>query len=170
MYYDFLRHRRLITFHCHPTRGSKEFNSENCDSFTLVLSAKHTYDQVAAKVGEKLDVDPTYIRFWTVAQNTSNPKNAIRRATNQTLANMVTSSYATFASSTIRSDALYFEVLDISLAELDTKKSMRVSWISEGIAKEVSVFKLYRIDSPKILMHYRINSTYSCLKLEMWMT
>lgn len=135
-YYDFLRHRRLITFHCHPTKGSKEFNSENCESFTLVLSAKHTYDQVAAKVGEKLDVDPNYIRFWTIAQNTGNPKTAIRRMSNQTLHTMVSTSYATFAGATIRADALYFEVLDISLAELDTKKSMKVSWISEGVTKE----------------------------------
>ncbi|KAA8574255.1 hypothetical protein MFRU_001g00100 [Monilinia fructicola] len=135
-YYDFLRHRRLITFHCHPTKGSKEFNSENCESFTLVLSAKHTYDQVAAKVGERLDVDPTYIRFWTIAQSTGNPKTAIRRMPNHTLVNMVTASYATFATTSIRADALYFEVLDISLAELDTKKSMKVSWISEGITKD----------------------------------
>lgn len=138
-YYDFLRHRRLITFHCHPTKGSKEFNSENCESFTLVLSAKHTYDQVAAKVGERLDVDPTYIRFWTIAQSTGNPKTAIRRMPNHTLVNMVTASYATFATTSIRADALYFEVLDISLAELDTKKSMKVSWISEGITKDVRI-------------------------------
>ncbi|KAI9647182.1 ubiquitin-specific protease ubp15 [Ciborinia camelliae] len=142
LYYDFLRHRRLITFHCHPTKGSKEFNSENCESFTLVLSAKHTYDQVAAKVGEKLDVDPTYIRFWTIAQNTGNPKTAIRRTSNQTLVNMVTTSYATFAGAIIRSDALYFEVLDMSLAELDTKKPLKVSWISEGITKDVGMPEL----------------------------
>ncbi|ATZ51944.1 Bcubp15 [Botrytis cinerea B05.10] len=136
LYYDFLRHRRLITFHCHPTRGNKEFNIDNCESFTLVLSAKHTYDQVAAKVGEKLSVEPTHIRFWTIALNTGNPKTAIRRTSNHTLVNMVSSSYASFAGTSIRSDALFFEVLDISLAELDTKKPMKVSWISEGVTKE----------------------------------
>jgi ubiquitin carboxyl-terminal hydrolase 7 len=36
-----------------------------------------------------------------------------------------------------RGDALYFEVLEMSLAEMDTKKSIKVTWLSEGITKEV---------------------------------
>jgi ubiquitin carboxyl-terminal hydrolase 7 len=36
-----------------------------------------------------------------------------------------------------RGDAFYFEVLEMSLAELDTKKSIKLTWLSEGITKEV---------------------------------
>ena len=38
-----------------------------------------------------------------------------------------------------KNDALYYEVLDMSLAELDTKKNVKVTWLSEGITKEVSI-------------------------------
>ncbi len=41
-------------------------------------------------------------------------------------------------SSTQRNDAFYFEVLEMSLAELDTKKSVKLTWLSEGITKEAS--------------------------------
>jgi ubiquitin carboxyl-terminal hydrolase 7 len=37
-----------------------------------------------------------------------------------------------------RNDALFFEVLDMSLAELDTQKSIKLTLLSEGITKEVS--------------------------------
>lgn len=113
-----------------------------------------------------MDVDPTYLRFWTVAQNTGNPKTAIKRISNQTLINMVSTNYATFAGATIRADALYFEVLDISLAELDTKKNVKVSWISEGITKDVSIPD-QSIQAPgRVLTGYRNNLTYSYPKLE----
>jgi ubiquitin carboxyl-terminal hydrolase 7 len=36
-----------------------------------------------------------------------------------------------------RNDALYFEPLDMSLAEYDTKKNIKVFFVSEGITKEV---------------------------------
>lgn len=36
-----------------------------------------------------------------------------------------------------RADAFYFEVLEMSLAELDTKKSIKLTWLSEGITREV---------------------------------
>lgn len=41
--------------------------------------------------------------------------------------------------STHRNDAFYFEVLEMSLAELDTKKNIKVTWLSEGITKEVCI-------------------------------
>lgn len=44
---------------------------------------------------------------------------------------------STTLSSSQRGDAFYFEVLEMSLAELDTKKSIKITWLSEGITKEV---------------------------------
>ncbi|UZP44725.1 hypothetical protein NXS19_012537 [Fusarium pseudograminearum] len=43
---------------------------------------------------------------------------------------------STALNSTQRNDAFYFEVLEMSLTELDTKKSIKVTLLSEGITKE----------------------------------
>ena len=46
-------------------------------------------------------------------------------------------------SSSQRIDAFFFEVLEMSLAELDTKKSIKVTWLSEGLTKEVSDYEVF---------------------------
>lgn len=134
-YYDFLVFKRTVKFHAHPTR---------CDPtkfppFELVLSAKISYDQLAEKVGNALAVDPTHLRFYTVNTNSGNVRVAVKRlSTNQTLQSILNPSGYSQMNQTQRSDALYFEVLDMSLAELDTKKNVKITWISEGITKEAS--------------------------------
>ncbi|RFU33440.1 hypothetical protein B7463_g2871, partial [Scytalidium lignicola] len=132
LFYDFLVHRRIVRFVPHPTRGVDPEKYEACN---IVLSSKSTYDQVAAKVGEAIGVDPTHIRFWTVHATTGNPKTTVKRNPAQNLHNILQPPYSTYNGSQ-RADALYFEVLDISLSELDTKKALKVTWLSEGITKE----------------------------------
>jgi ubiquitin carboxyl-terminal hydrolase 7 len=102
------------------------------------MSAKFTYDQVAAKIGEKLDIDPTHIRFHTVNASNSNPKTPVKRNLTQTLQTILTPPYSTFGNNNQRPDALFFEILEMSLSELDTKKNMKITWLSDGITKEVS--------------------------------
>jgi ubiquitin carboxyl-terminal hydrolase 7 len=133
-FYDFLLHKRIVRFSAHPTRNA---NPDQYELFQLVLSSKHTYDQVAAKVGEALGVDPTHIRFWTVNATNGNPKAAVKRGQSQNLQTILNPPYSTFSNNNQRADALYFEILDISLSELDTKKPLRVIWLSEGTSKEV---------------------------------
>jgi hypothetical protein len=53
--------------------------------------------------------------------------------------------------STQRNDAFYFEVLEMSLAELDTKKSIKLTWLSEGITKEVCIRQLVKIIPTNLL-------------------
>lgn len=132
LYYDFLVHKRIVRFHPHP-------RTEGVEPFSLVLSSKHTYDQVAARVGDKLNVPPTHLKFYTVNNTTGNPKAAVKRGQTQTLQNILNPPYNTFGNNNLRPDGLYFEVLDMSLAELDTKKTLKVIWLSEGITKEVSL-------------------------------
>ena len=134
-FYDFLVHRREVKFHPHLTRNA---NPEQWQPFELTLSNKHSYDQIAAKVGEHLKVDPTHIRFWTVNAANGNPKASVKRGQSQTLHTILNPPYSTFSNNNQRPDALYFEVLDISLTELDTKKALRVVWLSDGMSKEVS--------------------------------
>lgn len=130
VFYDFLLHRRLVKFYAHPRTATADQ-----EPFTLALSSKHDYDQVASKVGEKLNVDPTHLRFWTVNITTGNPKATVKRV--QNLQNILNPPYSTFSNNNQRSDSLYYELLDMSLSELDTKKLMKIMWLSEGITKEV---------------------------------
>ena len=87
--------------------------------------------------GERLGLNPTHLRFWTANISNGAVKAAVKRNQGQNLHNILNPPYPAFSNSTPRQDALYFEVLDMSLSELDTKKSLRVIWLSEGITKEV---------------------------------
>ncbi|KAI5461141.1 hypothetical protein BGZ63DRAFT_228114 [Mariannaea sp. PMI_226] len=130
-YYDFLENKRVIKFHPHPTRCDQDY-----EPFELVLNSKIPYDSLAERVGNHLDVPATHIRFWTVNASSNNPKGTVRRGANPTLRQILNPMGSSTLNSTQRNDAFYFEVLDISLAELDTKKSIKLTWLSEGITKE----------------------------------
>lgn len=152
-----------MKFHPHPNR---------CDPaqyppFELVLNSKITYDVLSERVGAYLDVQPTHIRFWTVHTSTNNPKAPVRRGANPTLRQILSPMGSTALNSTQRSDAFYFEVLEISLTELDTKKSIKVTLLSEGITKEVR--KISTTVSTQANRH-RIRTTSSSQRLEPWMT
>ncbi|KAJ6785782.1 hypothetical protein PWT90_03040 [Aphanocladium album] len=130
-YYDFLEHKRTVRFHAHPSRCDQE----QYPAFDLVLNSKINYDVLSESVGAHLKVEPTHIRLWTVNASTNNPKAPVRRGTNPTLRQILNPTGGSLSSSQ-RSDAFYFEVLEMSLAELDTKKSIKLTWLSEGLAKE----------------------------------
>jgi len=140
LFYDFLLHKRIVRFHPHPRNNNPDLKAahpETCETFNLVLSSKHTYDQFAMRVGEKLGITPTHLRFWTANISNGAPKAAVKRNQGQNLHSILNPPYSTFSNNMPRQDALYFEVLDMSLSELDTKKSIKVTWLSEGITKEV---------------------------------
>ncbi|KAM3563440.1 hypothetical protein MY1884_001258 [Beauveria asiatica] len=130
-YYDFLEHRKTVRFHAHPTRCDQE----KYPAFELVFNSKITYDVLSESVGAYLKVEPTHIRLWTVNASTNNPKAPVRRGTNPTLRQILHPTGGSLNSSQ-RNDAFYFEVLEMSLAELDTKKSVKLTWLSDGLAKE----------------------------------
>lgn len=109
-----------------------------------------SYDQFSTKVGEYLGADPTHIRFSTVNLTTGKPKTAVRRNASQTLYQMLFPQFGTYNNSNQRSDTLYYEVMDMSLSELETKKNLRVILLSEGITKEVCRFII--ITSVKLVM------------------
>jgi len=131
-YYDFLEHKRVVKFLAHPSR----FEGEPFAPFDLVLNSKLNYDTLAERVGAHLGVPPTHIRFWTVNASTNNPKAPVRRGTNPSLRQILNPGGTNTYSQSQRSDAFYLEVLDMSLDEFDTKKSVKLTWLSEGITKE----------------------------------
>lgn len=130
-YYDYLLNRIPVTFY--PRIAS----STERDVFTLPLSKKMTYEQFSSKVGDYLKVDPTHIRFGTVNSATGKPKAWLKRTLNQNLQQVMSPSYSGYGYSNHKSDSLYYEVLETSLADFETKKPMKVLWLSEGISKEV---------------------------------
>ena len=131
-YYDYLLNRMAVQFMDRMADGDD-------GTFTLMLSQKMTYEQWTAKVGEQLKVDPTHLRFATVHLTTGKAKAYVKRAPTQTLRQTLSAQYSSYGYSQQRGDALYYEVLETSLADFETKKTVRVNWLVDGITKEESV-------------------------------
>ena len=134
-YYDFLENKRTVRFHPHPTRCDQE----QYTPFDLVLNSKINYDTLSDRVATHLNAPSTHLRFWTVNATNNNPKAPVRRGTNPTLRQILNPMGTSTLNTSLRGDAFYFEVLDMSLAEFDTKKSIKLTWLSEGLTKEVRI-------------------------------
>lgn len=113
------------------------------DEFVLTLSRKMTYDQFAKKVGEHLGTDYSHLRFCPVLATNGKPKQPIKRTINQTLFQILNGQYGSYGYSMHLPDALYYEVLDTSLSEYETKKTLKVTWLIDGINKEVRLLWIY---------------------------
>lgn len=66
--------------------------------------------------------------------NTGTARSVVKRNPNSSLQQMLTNQY--YANSTISANSLFYEVLELSLTELETKKLIKLCWLPEGIAKE----------------------------------
>lgn len=134
----------------HPTRCS----SEEYGPFDLVLNIRMTYDQLSERVGNQLQVDPTHLRFYTVNNNAAgSPRTVVKRSVAQNLNTILTpQGYASLGISQ-KTDALYFEVLEMSLAELETKKGIRLILLSEGITKDVRLCTIVPMSRLRLSRH-----------------
>ena len=128
-FYDHLLNRIDITF-------APRFLMEGQETFVLTLNKRMTYDQFAAKVAEHLNIAPSHIRFMTMHVSANKPKALIKRQQHQTLGQTLTPQYGSYSNLAQRADALFYEVLDMSLEELEKKKLQRVWWLTDGISKE----------------------------------
>jgi ubiquitin carboxyl-terminal hydrolase 7 len=127
-FYDYLINRLVVTF--------LQKGADPDATFDLELGKKMTYEQFSGKVGSHLGVDPTHIRFWTVNSTTGNPKVAVRRNVAQTLTNILVPPYGSYGNNNQSSKEFYYEVLDLSLSDLENMKNQKLIWLSEGITKE----------------------------------
>lgn len=100
--------------------STKDKNPDN--DVEIVMHKATKYDDVAAKVGSLLGADPEKIQFF-VASAHDEPKAAIRRNPNMTLDDMLHGPY----SRPIVRPRLFYEVLDISLAELESKRLIKIT-------------------------------------------
>ncbi|KAK0549532.1 ubiquitin-specific protease ubp15 [Tilletia horrida] len=117
MFYDFLQNQIKVLFK--PRFEDVEPRTE----FEVTLSKKMTYDMMAAKAGERLKHDPFKLRFTTANGPGGTPKTVLKRTANQTVSDIVSPSYVQGQAS-----LLYYELLDVSIIELETKRTLKVYW------------------------------------------
>ncbi|KAL1944539.1 hypothetical protein VTO73DRAFT_2969 [Trametes versicolor] len=116
-YYDFLQNRVMILF-----KPKFEESDPEHPEFHLTLSKKQNYDVMSAKVGERLNWDPIKLRFTTIHSNGS-PKAVLKRSLNQSIQEIMSPAYVT-----PQTTVILYEKLDVSIVELETKRSLKVVW------------------------------------------
>jgi len=151
-FYDFLQNRVLVSF-----KPKFEEISDLNPEFELILSKKNTYDvvrkdwlqsslleanprylckilQMAQRVGDHLKHDPLRLRFTSSNANNMGPKAVIKRALNQSVGDLTQTGY--FGHQHVNL-SLYYERLDVSIIELETKKSLKITWTGSHNKEEV---------------------------------
>ncbi|EJD02278.1 cysteine proteinase [Fomitiporia mediterranea MF3/22] len=118
-FYDFLQNRVMIVF-----RPKFEEPDDINPEFDLVLSKKMNYDHMAAKVAERLNQDPIKLRFTTTMPSTNQPKSIIKRSLNQCISDIMSPNNYSHPSSTL----ILYERLEVSIIELETKRSLKIVW------------------------------------------
>lgn len=130
-FYDYLLNRINVEFS--PRLG----DSTQLPTFTLTLGKKMTYEQFATKVGEHLKIEPTHLRFTTVS-TTGKARTPIKYSQQSTLNNILFPTPYSYGGNTLhRPDQLLYEVLEMSLKELEQRKALSITWLPEGLTKEV---------------------------------
>ncbi|KAF2859744.1 cysteine proteinase [Piedraia hortae CBS 480.64] len=142
--YDFLVNQIDIKF-CprFPSAAINELREEGSERFSLTLSRKDTYEALAHKVAEHLStiskapISPTHLRFSTVG-NAGKPRAPIRPQHSGTLSTMIygQGGYGGYYTPNPFAENLLYEILEMSLADYEQRRLVRVFWLSEGITKE----------------------------------
>ncbi|KAI1342225.1 hypothetical protein F5Y15DRAFT_406316 [Xylariaceae sp. FL0016] len=161
-YYDDLPYRREIRFDPHPDFAARlmEAGKSTLQSFLLKLSTRMTYDDLSQEVADELtsqswgqleqelgktglsdeekssaEVKPTHLRFFT-ATSAGTARGAVKRSPN---ANMTQNTLGQILNpnnfsqqNMVRPDALFFEILDMTLAQYSTMKTVKVTLLSEA--------------------------------------
>src|SRR5258708_5940291 len=137
-FYDFLQNRVMVLF-----RPKFDDPDTEQPEFSLVLSKKQNYDavsltpqstscywmfltylhQMASKVGEYLKHEAIKLRFTTTHAANGTPKSILKRSLNQSITEIISPSYVVPSTTVI-----LYEKLDVSIVELETKRSLKVIW------------------------------------------
>ncbi|KAJ7156042.1 hypothetical protein C8R43DRAFT_421204 [Mycena crocata] len=117
-FYDFLQNRVMIVF-----RPKLDEADQDRPEFSLVLSKKQNYDTMSTKAGEYLRHDPIKLRFTTTHATNGSPKSILKRSLNQSIAEIMAPNYINPTTTVI-----LYEKLDVSIVELETKRSLKVVW------------------------------------------
>ncbi|KIK98862.1 hypothetical protein PAXRUDRAFT_823415 [Paxillus rubicundulus Ve08.2h10] len=127
-FYDFLQNRVMIIF-----RPKFEEPDHDHPEFSLILSKKHNYDIMSQKAGEFLRHDPIKLRFTTTHVANGAAKSVLKRSLNQSIAEILGTNYINPTTSVI-----LYEKLDVSIVELETKRSLKIIWTGVHNREEAS--------------------------------
>ncbi|TXT08338.1 uncharacterized protein COLE_05262 [Cutaneotrichosporon oleaginosum] len=128
-FYDFLQNRVRVQFH-----PRFEDAPGNPPDFEIVLSKKMTYEVMAQRVGDFLKHDPLKLRFTSSNPTNGQPKAIVKRSLNQSVADITQTNYYSPQPNVV----LYYELLDISIIELETKKSLKLYWMGRYNKEEAA--------------------------------
>ena len=78
---------------------------------------------MAAKVAERLNQDPIKLRFTTTQPTSGAPKAVLKRSLNQSISEIMSPQYGHPTTTLI-----LYERLEVSIVELETKRSLKVMW------------------------------------------
>jgi len=87
------------------------------------LSKKQNYDVMATKAADYLRHDPIKLRFTTTHTSNGSAKSVIKRSLNQSISEIMQPNYINPTTTVI-----LYEKLDVSIVELETKRSLKVTW------------------------------------------
>jgi len=127
-YYEYIFNRIIVEFKPKNDEGG------TLPTYSIELSRKSTYDQVAAKLAEKLGVDPLHIQFTTTSSPSGLPKNTLKRSANLPLQEMLVPGHVHLGN---QYNVLFYEKLDMSIVELESKRLVKVTWIGPTLKDEV---------------------------------
>ncbi|EPY51310.1 ubiquitin carboxy terminal hydrolase Ubp22 [Schizosaccharomyces cryophilus OY26] len=133
--YDFMANRVLITFR------PRFIDQESILEFELVLDRRMKLVELSAELGEKLGTHADHIRLTTCSPLTYSANMVIPNNPNITLYDIIHSSDEDTVS-----NILFYEIMDVSLSDLDKKRLLRVTWLFEGLANaeliDVYIYKI----------------------------
>lgn len=151
-FYDYLLNRIEVFFDPKPSVPQAIELDPKAGAFKLWLSKKDTYDALATRVAQHLsealnvNLNATHLRFTTLNPGNMKPRGIVKRAQTLTLANILSGvgangGYGGYGYTNQTSDGLYYEILEMSLADLEQRKVVKICWLTEGISKEVCLLQ-----------------------------
>jgi hypothetical protein len=99
------------------------------EEFNCILSKNMKYEQVAAKVAEHLKVQPTHLRF-TSSTSDGRPRNLPIKRTGPL---STVQQFMTHGGMPLPG-IVFYEVLELSLADMESKREVTITWLPDGVA------------------------------------
>ena len=88
---------------------------------------------MSGKVGEYLKHDPIKLRFTTTHPTNGAAKSVLKRSLNPSISEIVAPSYGS-----TQTTVILYEKLDVSIVELETKRSLKVVWTGSHNKEETT--------------------------------
>lgn len=149
-YYASIYHRVCIMFKPKPTNNNNN-NNKYRDEIKLILNRTWTYSTVASKIAERLNVEASKIQLTSAYNNMSTSPRGVSILSpgglkpSMRLEEMLpmlpkATDYAQFVGfEHISAPVLFYEVLEVDVADLKTKRTMDVVLIGSNLRKETKI-------------------------------